>query len=96
MQPADGQLSPRFWVHPQQALGVSSQVAKALSSVDGQAYVLRRVDGRQASLGRFQGAGEGPGLHCIRHLCMQGWGFLAAGGVEVSADHGARQPQAQA
>jgi PAB-dependent poly(A)-specific ribonuclease subunit 3 len=30
-----------------QALGVSSQVAKAISSVDGQAYVLRRIDGRQ-------------------------------------------------
>jgi hypothetical protein len=30
-----------------QALGVTTQVAKAISSVDGQAYALRRVDGRQ-------------------------------------------------
>lgn len=51
-RPCDGNRPFHAGRSPQ-ALGVSSQVAKALSSVDGQAYVLRRIDGRQAS---FQGS----------------------------------------
>jgi hypothetical protein len=33
---------------PSQAFGVATQVVKAVSSLDGQAAALRRVDGRQA------------------------------------------------
>lgn len=33
--------------HPSQALGVSTAVVKGINSVDGGAYALRRIDGRQ-------------------------------------------------
>ena len=61
-----------------QALGVSTQVAKAISSLDGQAYVLRRVDGRQviptaellgaaeACVARWEGVSNHPNLVGLR------------------------------
>lgn len=49
---------------------MSSQVAKALSSVDGQAYVLRRIDGRQASFQGWRAAGW-IWLAACREGCLQ-------------------------
>lgn len=61
-----------------QALGVSSQVVKGISSVDGQAYVLRRIDGRQViptaellasaevAVGRWEAVANHPNLVGLR------------------------------
>jgi PAB-dependent poly(A)-specific ribonuclease subunit 3 len=69
-----------------QALGVTTQVAKAISSVDGQAYALRRVDGRQviptaellgaaeAAVARWEACAHHPGLAVPRDaLVSEEW-----------------------
>ncbi|KAI3433530.1 hypothetical protein D9Q98_003340 [Chlorella vulgaris] len=70
-----------------QALGVTSQIAKAVSGVDGQAYALRRIDGRQviptaellaaaeACVARWEGCANHPNLVGLREaLVSNEWG----------------------
>ena len=46
--------------HPSQALGLPSQLLKAVSAKDGQGYALRRLDPRQVPAARA----AFPGSHC--------------------------------
>ena len=50
---------------PSQAFGVATQVVKAISSLDGQAVALRRVDGRQVRAGMCL---DFPWRNCVASL----------------------------